>query len=437
MAERAGIQILIVDDEPEIRSLLRDCFAELGYGSTEAGDGEAATDLAAAHDYDLVVTDIRMPRKDGLELTRWLRGECPDLPIIIMSGYADFKTAQEALRLGVFDYLSKPFENLAEVKAAVRRAVETRSRRAEPAALAEEFGRRVDGGDSTRYLKLGTDGEPRIVGGFELLEKIAEGGMGTVYKALQTSMKRVVAVKLISAAAAGGEDQVKRLVLEARAAARLDHPNIVRGIDVGREGDFYYFAMELIDGESLADLIERRGSLPEDEAVGIALQVAEALDHIWKIGLVHRDVKPHNVLLTREGMAKLTDLGLVKPTHPEWTGFTRSGFAVGSPSYIPPEQARGEKDIDIRADIYSLGVTLFEMVTGSPPFVGNTEVETISMHLTEYPPPANTKNAQVSKRTSLVIDKMLQKKPSHRYVDPGRLIVDLRLLLEGREPRYA
>ncbi len=209
-------------------------------------------------------------------------------------------------------------------------------------------------------------GSHKVVGGFEVLEKIGVGGMGAVYRARQVSLDRMVALKVLPPKFAADETFVDRFVREARSAASLNHPNIIQGIDVGSADGYHYFAMELVPGESLSERMKREGFVVEDDALKITREMAEALKHAHGRGLVHRDVKPGNILLGLDGVSKLADLGLARRSV-DSSSTTQPGKAVGTPFYISPEQARGEEDVDIRADIYSLGATLSMRSSASRP----------------------------------------------------------------------
>ena len=280
-------------------------------------------------------------------------------------------------------------------------------------------------------------GDVKVIGGFELVEKIGEGGMGAVYKARQISMDRVVALKILPDRLARDKEFTARFLREARIAAKLDHVNMVRGIDVGQDGEYYYFAMEFVEGESVADVLKRDGAMPEERTLRIGIQIARALDHAWGMQLIHRDIKPDNVLLTGNDVAKVADFGLARSTSADSTVMTRTGMAVGTPHYISPEQARGEKDIDIRTDIYSLGATLYHMAVGDTPFSGSTAAVIVTQHLTETAPPAHLRNAAVSENTSRVIAKMMAKNVEDRYTDPKQLLEDLETVADGQEPVHA
>ncbi len=277
---------------------------------------------------------------------------------------------------------------------------------------------------------------PSKIGGFELLEKIGEGSMGVVYKARQSSMDRLVAFKVLSPRLARNPRYVARFTREARSAARLNHPNIVGGIDVGQDQGFHYFAMEYIDGKTVQDLIDAEGALSERRAVRIAGKVASALEHAWDRGLIHRDIKPGNIVITSKGQVKITDLGLAKYTAEDNLALTDTGTTVGTANYISPEQAHGEEFIDIRSDIYSLGATLFHMVTGKPPYTG-TPVSVMTQHASADVPDPKTINPDLSDSIAIVIQLMMQKAPGDRYASPRELILDLARLSEGKEPLLA
>jgi serine/threonine-protein kinase len=214
--------------------------------------------------------------------------------------------------------------------------------------------------------------------GYQLLGKLGKGAMATVYKAKQTSLDRIVAVKVLPKRSSENIEFVERFYKEGKAAAKLAHNNIVQAIDVGSTPDgFHYFVMEYVEGKTLYDVMQpppigEGRAFSEQEALDIAIQIADALHHAHQRGLIHRDVKPKNILLTPQGTAKLTDLGLARAADDKEAAESEAGKAYGTPYYISPEQIRGDVDIDFRADLYSLGATLYHMVTGRTPFDGET-----------------------------------------------------------------
>jgi eukaryotic-like serine/threonine-protein kinase len=276
----------------------------------------------------------------------------------------------------------------------------------------------------TPSTKPGTKEKVNILGDYRLLKKLGEGGMGTVYKAHQISLDREVAVKVLSKQFAANPSFVERFQREARLMARLDHPNILRCFGVGEEHGWHYFAMEFIDGGSLQGCLERHGKLPLGDALRVVLTCAEALGHAHEQNMVHRDIKPDNILLTRKGVIKVADLGLAK-AHGENVQLTRTGTGAGTPIYMSPEQARDAKHVDHRTDIYSLGCMLYTFLAGKPPFEGETYVELFEAKEKGKFPPARKFNDTVPERLDLILDKMMAKRPEHRYQSCAELIKDL------------
>ncbi|MFH1732674.1 MAG: serine/threonine-protein kinase [Planctomycetota bacterium] len=282
-------------------------------------------------------------------------------------------------------------------------------------------------------------GSERVeIGGFELLERIGEGGMGAVYRARQVAADRIVALKLMKPKLARDTHHLERFLREAKASARLSHPNIVQGIDAGDDKGYYYFAMEFVEGDTLKEVVKRDGALPEERCVRIAIDMARALEHVARHGTVHRDVKPGNIIIDRPtGAAKLADLGLAKSTESLDTSVTQVGMAIGTPNYINPEQARGSREIDIRSDIYSLGATMYHAATGTLPFEGESAPVIMSMHMSEPLEAPDKRNPGLSAGFSLVIQKMMAKNKDDRYQTPAKLLADLERVARGEPPQAA
>ena len=255
----------------------------------------------------------------------------------------------------------------------------------------------------------------RRLGDFEITRRLGEGGMGAVYKARQVSMDRPVALKILPSRLASDETYVKRFYREARVSARLNHPNTVRGLAVGEADGHHYFAMEFVDGPSLRQILDRSGTLPLWRAVPMFIELAKGLAHAHAQGLVHRDIKPDNIMLTRDGVPKLADLGLAKETGGTRSAITESGTAMGTAYYMAPEQARDAKRVDARSDIYSLGATLYHVLTGRVPYEGETFVEVARKHREDPLVSPRKVNPEIPDRLALIVEQMMNKNPDHRF----------------------
>jgi serine/threonine-protein kinase len=273
--------------------------------------------------------------------------------------------------------------------------------------------------------------------GYQILEKLGQGAMGTVYKARQLSMDRWVAVKILKPKLAANQEFLNRFHREARTAAKFSSNNVVQAIDVGAAGNMHFFVMEYVSGKTVREEIDAGRVFPEKEALDIVLQIAQALHHAYRRGLIHRDVKPANIILTAEGVAKLADLGLARSSSDRATITAEKGLVFGTPLYISPEQIKGREDIDIRADLYSLGATLYHMVTGQPPFPAAEMDEVLDAHLSGELTPPDHLNTALSTGIGEVVEFLMAKEPSDRYRTPEELIIDLECLLNGEPPRLA
>ncbi len=272
--------------------------------------------------------------------------------------------------------------------------------------------------------------EGKILGNrYEIIEKIGNGGMATVYKAVDNVLKRNVAVKILREEFTTDEEFIKRFEAEAQSAARLIHPNIVSIYDVGSEGNLYYIVMELIQGKTLKEIIvEEGGPLPWKWSVNVAIQIASALEMAHKNNIIHRDIKPHNIMITEDGVAKVTDFGIAKAVSN--STITAFGTTIGSVHYFSPEHARGGYT-DAKSDLYSLGVVMYEMVTGKVPFDADTPVSVALKHLQEQPVEPIKLNPNIPVSINKIIMKALQKDPNLRYQTATEMLVDLRKALKN------
>lgn len=256
---------------------------------------------------------------------------------------------------------------------------------------------------------------------YEILGRIGSGGMSVVYKAKCHTLDRLVAIKVLKEEFASDENFVSKFKMEAQAAARLSHPNIVNVYDVVDEGNLHYIVMELIEGITLKSYIEKKGFLENKEAIGIAIQVAQGIAVAHEQHIIHRDIKPQNMIISRDGNVKVADFGIARAVSSQ----TMNATAVGSVHYISPEQARGGY-CDERSDIYSFGITMYEMVTGRVPFEGDNTVAVALAHLETPITPPSQLNPVVSSGLEQIILKCTQKKPDRRYSSIGDVITDLR-----------
>ncbi len=276
---------------------------------------------------------------------------------------------------------------------------------------------------------------PFQLAGYEILEKIGEGGMSVVWKGRQLSLDRLVAIKVLSAEYLPDAEARDRFQQEARASARLNHPGIVQVFDAGVADGYPYIVMEFVDGPALGDVLVREGKLPEEKALRIVAEAARALAYAWeKDCIIHCDVKPDNLLLAQNGEVKLTDLGLAR-----FIGLHRRSAhgtsIVGTPNYTAPEQARGERDLDCRVDIYSLGATLYHLVTGTLPFAGSPGSSAMDRNVSDFLPDPMDVEPSVSSNTAWLIEKMMVKNRAFRPMFWGAVLDDLADVRAGHAPK--
>jgi len=272
----------------------------------------------------------------------------------------------------------------------------------------------------------------RQFGAYEVLEELGSGGMGKVYRARNTTLDRLVALKTLSGFLSSDQAFVQRFLKEARVAARLNHPNIVQIYDFGHIEETHYIAMEYVDGQSLRKQLAM-GRFNEHDALIVARQAVRGLAVAHAQGIVHRDIKPDNLMLTMKGEVKIVDLGIAKRLD-EDQNQTQTGQAIGTPHYISPEQIKGQKNIDGRADIYSLGATLYHLVTGRAPYKGTSGALVMSMHLTAPLPDPREHEPTLSEGICRVLRKMMAKEPDERYKDMIALDQDLYRVQVGETP---
>lgn len=315
-------------------------------------------------------------------------------------------------------------------------AAETRDQGAERSVLSRLFGiNRGDDSDQSDHSAAGVR-----IGHFVIEERIGQGGMGAVFRAVDERLNRVVALKVLAPAFSRDRASVERFENEARAAARLDHENIARVHYIGEDQGAHFIAFEFIRGTNVREFILQKGMLSPVDSVNYAMQVAQALRHTHAAGVVHRDIKPSNIIITPAGRAKLVDLGLARQQESGRSqDLTVDGTTLGTFDYIAPEQAIDPRQVDVRADIYSLGCTLYHMLTGEPPFPAGTMFKKVVDHHRDAPPDPADRNPLVSPQLSRIVRRMMASNPDERYATPDHVIQDLtQVALElGLRPMHA
>lgn len=272
----------------------------------------------------------------------------------------------------------------------------------------------------------------RELGGCRIKRRIASGGMGTVYEAEQVNLGRTVALKVLSHDLAEDESFVKRFLQEARSAAALNHTNIIHINDAGHSDGIFFFTMEYVSGENLSQRLQRRGSLPLAEALEITDQVAEALQHAHQHEIVHRDIKPENIMITPDGRVKLADLGLAKQVmEGDASTITQAGAILGTPYYMSPEQARDFRTADARADLYSLGVTLYKMLSGRVPFDGSSPIEVMMKALEGGKTPLSDLIPDVSPEVEDLVNRLMHVDPDARYRSAASVRAAIQLIKDA------
>src|ERR687892_2619877 len=267
---------------------------------------------------------------------------------------------------------------------------------------------------------------------FRLEEKVGSGGMSSVYRAYDPTLERRVAIKMMHRDISSDPAQLERFRREARAVAQLNHPHVVTVIDAGEDEGAPYIVFEYVEGETLKDRIRRLGRLPVSEAVAYAIEIGRALESAHARKLVHRDVKPQNVLIDPDGRAKVTDFGIARSL--EQKGMTATGRVLGTTDYVSPEQAMGV-DVDERSDVYSVGVVLYEMLTGDVPFKAETQVGVAMRHVNEPMPDVQARRPEVSASVAAVVDRATTKDPRDRYGTVAEMVRDLEQTLEVEAAR--
>jgi DNA-binding response OmpR family regulator len=437
-------RIALVEDSEEVRRFARMLLVRKGFLVDEYPDGAAALEAILDAPPDLVVSDIQMPRLDGLELTKRLRErfDKAQLPVVLVSVMSEEEDIVRGFEAGANDYLVKPYRNaelLAKVSVLAKEG--TFLRRPDEPELPPEDAKPtpqregpVESDSDTRLISLGAKEKSQVKYFFDKYEiqgEYGRGGMGTVYRAVKRDDGAQVALKVLAPRLSESRTAIARFLREIKVLSDLECPNVVRILDHGYDNGRYFLAMEAVEGDALDRIVQREGPLSERAATQVFAQAARALAAIVEKGLVHRDVKPANILRRVDGLVKLVDFGLAKHEHDQ-SGLSESGYALGTPYYIAPEIIEGAKP-DARSDLFALGVSLFETLSGRRPFSGAVPYQIFKLIVSGPKPDIHELRPTLSRSLELVVDKLLERDPRKRYQSASDVESDL-LELERRLP---
>jgi eukaryotic-like serine/threonine-protein kinase len=422
----AHLNVLVVDDDSVIRELLRMHLASADFKVTAAEDGEEALALILSNPPDLIITDISMPRMDGFELLEAVRARATTafIPIILLSQHSDVTIFRRGMELGADDFLAKPVK-----RNDLLNSVAARLKRAAQAKQLLQHSSRIDQTKSAPVVESIQRQSTDDLDGYRLIKKLGEGGMSQVFLAERADSGERHVLKLARITADKDGEIMQRFIAEYALVSQIDHPNVAKIFHQGFSETHAYIAMEYFSEGDLRKLIQQSHALeavlpsntglPPNTAVAILIQVAAALAAVHKTGIVHRDMKPDNVMLRADGSLALSDFGIAKHTHTELYE-TAHGEVFGTPVYIAPEQATGQA-IDHRADIYSLGAMFFELLTGAPPYKARDAQTMLEQHV-HAPLPKLPEHLE---HFAPLIDNMLAKNPDERPASAQVVLVKL------------
>ncbi len=420
-------RILVVDDEPGILRVVKQTLAGIGFDVVAVEGGSRAMELLQEQHFDLVITDLFMPEVSGEDLLETIRQARLDTDVMVMSGAGSIALAVETMKHGARTFLEKPFKT-ETLRKEVRAVFNARANQATMLATP-----RVPSERPSMPHQLSGQ---RLLGRYELRRQIGEGGMGRVYEAFDPNLQRSVAIKVMLPERDGalrGEyaDRFKR---EAWVAGQLVHPHIAAVYDCGVApgGDYDYLVMEMAKGGSLRSLLDREGRLPVPRTLDIAYQTACALQHAHQHQIVHRDVKPENILFGEGDVVKLVDFGIAKIPTSNLTG----DRLVGSPAYLAPELVHG-RNVDYRSDQFALGTVMIEMLSGESPFGGGTLFETLHRLAQDGAPKLRDLGVTTDEQVETLVARLQHKDPGQRFNDEQELVQTLYALSHRPEMAHA
>lgn len=389
--------ILCADDDPAILKLYDAVLKDRGYTVLSCTTGTEVIEMVRTYEIDLFILDLVMVDVSGFDMIEVLRSHprTNRTPIVVVSGRSSEEEIVRAITLGADDFLLKPVRNeelLAKIAVSMARRHVVR-----------------DTGDGA-----GLQPGVLLADRYRIVRHISSGGFAKVYGAIDITdaLPTDLAIKVFEEPVGGGsglnDPFLSQLLREAASLVNLDHPNIIRMYDFGQSGRYYFLVMEYAQGQPLDGIVEKRGALPEPVVALIGCEVASALSYLSRHRIVHRDVKPDNIMITEQSELKLIDFGLAKIVG-ERTTIGASDEFQGSAGFVSPEMIEGREELDVRSDIYSLGVTLYFAATGVNPFQAENHAKTLERHLEMIPLPANEQNPDLSDEFSMLLDSMLAK----------------------------
>ena len=415
------LTILLADDDNSLRQMLGRVLEKQGHRTLEVPNGEIAIETFRNNSVDMVILDVDMGEGlTGFEVCKKMR-EDPygaSIPIIFLTGMGREEDLVRGFQEGADDFIRKPF-SLPEFLARVNAQIERLKRQSHRASQVGE-----------QQFRIGSVIEGMTKDKYKITSRLSNGGMGVVFRGYRLSDNFRVAIKTINSTFLANYKDIQRFLREANATVQAHHPNLASGIEVVRTNESCFFVMEYIQGESLASMLDREGHISQAKALDIITQITRGIEYLHKLGLVHRDVKPGNILVTPTGQGVLVDMGLTKSANTQ-SDLTTEGVILGTPYYLSPEQAMGET-LDIRSDIYSLGATFYHAVTGNVPFRGSSTIAIINARFIISPEAPHLRDPEVSPDVSKVISKMMARHLAERYQSPNELLEDLEKLRIGK-----
>lgn len=413
------VAILVVDQQENLALMFQRALVKKGYACDVATTSHDAVTLLAKGDYSILVADVDMPLISGIRLMSKAKQANADMRVILVSEAASIERAVQAIREGANDFLAKPFE-IDVLYSKVRKLAK------------EVMSYSSEGSDSFFGRAPGSLRRPNLPG-YRMDKRLGGGSMGIVFLAHHRTLNREVAVKVIDPAAFSDGDAVSLFTLEARTAARLNHPNIIQVYDLVEKDGFLFLVMEYFPSKPLSTVVEKVGQLPWKRAVWVGIQITRALIHSSAQNIVHRDVKPGNILIGKSWAAKLADFGLAKEravvgASESEDDILKDGVIVGTPAYISPEQVHARPDIDVRSDVYNLGLCMYFMLEGRDPYSGNV-VQVLQSQV--HAPLPDFQNA-VPPKIQAIVRKMTAKDPAARFQNGGELLSALRAVSLSR-----